>query len=101
MLVDHNDSWDYIDEATESFYTDIKKSIMAIEHNFVPSNGDWTVHNIEETKRAVVNMIKSSKNYVYEADDGYSYFYNFEAVTKEQLADNFGDAFWCLIEGEK
>jgi len=36
---------------------------------------------------------------MYEADDGYSYFYNFEPVAREQLADNFGDAVWCLIEG--
>jgi len=102
MLKDIYDAHDFVGFAKTHFYNSIKSVItLELEHNFKEEHGDWTVTNIQGTKDIILEVLKESKNYEYEAQDGYSYTYDFEDLAKEQLADNFGDAFWCLIEGEK
>jgi len=101
-LPDYFDAHDFVSLAKTHFYNSIKAVItLELEHNFKEEHGDWTVRNIQETKNIILEVLKESKDYVYEAQDGYTYTYDFKDLAEEQLADNFGDAFWCLIEGEK
>ena len=100
--LDRYDAYDFVSLAKTHFYNSIKAVItLQLEHNFVEKGGEWTVHNIQEVKNDILEILEESKNYEYEAPDGYLYTYDFKDLAKEQLADNFGDAFWCLIEGEK
>ena len=95
------DAHDFVGLAKDLFYSKIHLAIMGVEHNFREENGDWTVRNIQETKNTILQIVKESKEFDFDAPDGYLYTYDFKDLAEEQLADNFGDAFWCLIEGEK
>lgn len=92
MKHDKYDAWDFQDDAKEAFYDWIEKECIKFEHNVVVKDDVIQINDYQNVRKSIGEIFNLSKDWSYDAEDGYMYFYKFYDNAEDYLWDKFGDA---------